>query len=88
MELSELRKEIDAVDRQIIDLFCRRMEISEHIGNYKREHGLAVYDPIREAQKLEAIAQSAPSEMSEYLKRLYSLLFALSKEYQSEKQEK
>ena len=42
MDLDELRKEIDAVDRQIVALFEKRMEISERIAAYKQKVGMQV----------------------------------------------
>ena len=38
-DLDELRKQIDTVDRQIIDLFNERIAISRKIGNAKRLTG-------------------------------------------------
>ena len=40
MDLNELRKEIDAVDRQIVELFEKRMEISERLAAYKQKQGM------------------------------------------------
>ena len=71
MDLKELRKEIDSIDTQITNLFLRRMDVSARIGQYKKEHGLAVYDPARERQKLQEIAQSVPPEMRTYTDSLY-----------------
>ena len=82
MDLKELRKEIDSIDTQITNLFLRRMDVSARIGQYKKEHGLAVYDPARERQKLQEIAQSVPPEMRTYTDSLYSLLFELSRAHQ------
>ena len=51
MDLDELRKEIDAVDRQIVALFEKRMEISERIAAYKQKVGMQVRDAKREQEK-------------------------------------
>ena len=48
MELNELRKQIDKVDKQMAKLFEERMDIVKHIGNYKKEHNLPILDKERE----------------------------------------
>ena len=79
MTLDELRREIDRIDGEMTRLFSERMAVSEKIAEYKKENGLPVFDPAREAQKLEAIAASLPEGQREYAKRLYSLIFELSR---------
>ena len=49
-DLSELRNEIGDIDRQMADLFERRMNISRQIAAYKSEKGLPVKDEKREAE--------------------------------------
>ncbi len=44
MDIQELRQQIDAIDRELTALYCRRMETSRAIGKYKRENGLPVRD--------------------------------------------
>ena len=60
MELSDYRAQLDALDGELLSLFCRRMDIAAQIGAYKKEHGLPVLDlfamggiqPSIEAQKI------------------------------------
>ena len=40
MELDKLREEIDRIDRELLSLFCRRMEVVAQVGQYKKERGL------------------------------------------------
>ena len=49
-DLNEMRADLDAVDRQIVALFERRMAVSREIAAYKRERGLPVRDAAREEQ--------------------------------------
>ena len=37
MELSEIRKKIDAVDSRLLDLFLERMRLAEEVAAYKNE---------------------------------------------------
>ncbi len=47
-ELQKAREEIDRVDREMAQLFVRRMRAVETVADYKREHGLPVLDAARE----------------------------------------
>jgi chorismate mutase/prephenate dehydratase len=51
--LATLRKEIDEVDRQIVQLFEARMEIAGKIADAKSGIGKAVFDEERERVVLE-----------------------------------
>ena len=82
-KLNKLREDIDKIDRELVELFCRRMETASGIAEYKRESGMAVYDPIREREKLAAVANMAEDGMDSYIKQIYSLLFEVSRDYQS-----
>jgi 3-dehydroquinate dehydratase-2 len=75
-ELTQLREKIDKIDEEILRLFNERMDIAFQIGEYKKEHGLAVFDPVREQEKLSAINDP-------YAHKLFLTLFELSRECQS-----
>ena len=83
MNLEILRKQIDKADEQIVKLFCGRMDICAKIAEYKRENGLPVYDPEREREKLVAAAENTPGALTDYITRLYKLIFELSRDYQN-----
>ena len=83
MDLQDFRAELDGIDEQLLQLFCRRMEISTQIGEYKKENGLPVYDPERERQILLRIAKESPEGFGDYAVTLYSLIFELSRAKQN-----
>ncbi len=83
MELKDLREQMDGVDKELLALFTRRMELSGEIAGYKRQHDLPVLDAARERQKLQDVAGQLPEAMQEYGTNLYSLLFELSRSYQN-----
>lgn len=85
MDLNELRLEIDKIDDELVRLFVQRMEVSARIADYKKENGLPIFVPAREAQKLLDVAQKAGPEMEVYTQVLYDLLFELSRGYQSKR---
>ena len=82
MDINELRVEIDKVDKGLLELFTKRMEISADIAEYKSKNGMPIYDPARERQKLYDIAEKSSEDMRIYTSALYSLLFDLSRSYQ------
>jgi len=83
MDLKELRGEIDRIDDQMIQLFKERMNISADIAEYKKANKMPIFVPAREREKLSDIAQKAGPGMDNYARVLYSLLFELSRSYQS-----
>ena len=85
MDLSELRKQIDSIDDQLVKLFCQRMDVAAQVADYKKENNLPIYVPSREREKLLDVAQKAGPEMDNYTRVLYSMLFELSRSYQSKR---
>lgn len=82
MELDELRKQIDEIDRSLVELFKARMGISAQVAEYKKENGMAVFDPSRERALLQKISELSGEELEEYSRTLYSTILELSRSYQ------
>lgn len=58
-DLSDLRKQIDEIDTQLLELLAKRMRISREIGTFKKEHNMTVvqtdrYDEILSKRIAEA----------------------------------
>lgn len=85
MDITELRQQIDQVDRSLVALFIQRMEISSQIADYKKEQNIPIFDPDRERSKLKDVASKVSPELESSVQVLYSLLFELSRSYQNEK---
>jgi len=83
MDINELRQQIDGIDDQLVSLFVQRMDIAAQIADYKKAKHLPIYVPAREREKLQAVAEKAGPEMANYTRVLYSMLFELSRSYQS-----
>ena len=83
MELKDLRNEIDQIDDALVKLFTQRMEISAQIAGYKKEKSLPIFVPAREREKLADVAEKAGPDTANYTRVLYSMLFELSRSYQS-----
>ena len=87
MDINELRQQINGIDDELVSLFTKRMEIAAEIADYKKEHKLPIYVPAREREILQDVAKKAGPEMANYTRVLYSLLFELSRSYQSKRNE-
>ena len=89
MDLKELRKEIDAVDAEIVKLFEKRMEISERMAAYKQKEGLPVQDKAREKEKIRQVQDLTHTPFNrEHIAELYTLLISLSRKRQEERVKK
>ncbi|GLT16098.1 bifunctional chorismate mutase/prephenate dehydrogenase [Vibrio algivorus] len=74
VELNELRDQIDAVDKQIVELLAQRLSLVEKVGEVKSKHGLPIYAPDREAAMLasrraEAEKRGVPPQLIEDILR-------------------
>ena len=83
MDITELREQIDGIDDQLVNLFGQRMAIAAQIADYKKEHNLPILVPGREREKLADVTKKAGPDMANYTRVLYSMLFELSRSYQS-----
>lgn len=66
-DLSDLRKQIDDLDNDLLELLAKRMRISREIGQFKKEHSLTVlqsgrYDEIMSKRVAQAASLGMSSE--------------------------
>lgn len=57
--LSQLREQIDRMDDQLLQLLSRRMEISDEIGTYKKEHKLSILQMKRWNEIMERLSDKS-----------------------------
>lgn len=84
-DLSDIRKEIDSIDTQIVELFKRRMSYADAVAAYKRAHDLPVLDRSRERELLSRRAAQVPEDMKVYTEVLFELLMEASRNRQGER---
>ena len=53
--LAELRVQIDAVDRDLLQLLNQRAALANEVGEIKRAEGSPVFRPEREAQVINGL---------------------------------
>lgn len=82
-ELEEYRTEIDAIDRELVDLFLRRMSVTGRVGALKASKGLPVLDAAREKAVIAAktALTDDPARKSD-LASLYETIMAISRRQQ------
>ena len=85
MEIQDIRNQIDQVDDELVRLFVKRMGLSAQVADYKKTHNMPIYVPSREREILVEVAKKAGPDMANYTRVLYSLMFELSRSYQSKR---
>ena len=64
-ELETLRNEISELDRQLLELLNRRLELVAAVRDYKDSAGERWIDPEREAELLQALVAANPGPLSD-----------------------
>jgi chorismate mutase/prephenate dehydratase len=86
MDISEVRKQLDECDSEIVKLFEKRMELSEEVAAAKLESGKGVLDKDRERAKLAKVSAMVSGELNEEgVRELFRLLMSMSKKLQYKK---
>nr|WP_297703293.1 prephenate dehydratase [uncultured Butyrivibrio sp.] len=86
MDLLELRDEIDVVDRQIVELFEKRMDIASQVADYKIANGKKVFDKEREVLKINSVKELAHNDFNKIgVEELFSHLMSMSRKLQYQK---
>lgn len=83
--LDASREKIDRIDRELVKLFCERMEVAADVAEYKRAVGKPVTDAARERALLCKISDLAGPDMEDYTRTLYATILSISKAYQHER---
>lgn len=85
-DLKELRGQIDEIDKEIVSLYERRMEISGKVAEYKIETGKKVFDREREEQKLAALKAQAHNDFNRHaVVELFEQIMSASRKLQYQK---
>ena len=83
MDLGELRQGIDEIDRQIVELYERRMEISRQVAEYKIGTGKKVFDKVREEEKLRSVRAMAHNAFNSHgIEELFEQIMSMSRKLQ------
>ena len=80
--LDDYRRELDQIDREIVEKLEERMRTAEKIAVYKKENALPVLDALREREKIDQITEMAAEDMASYTRILYNTIMEMSKDHQ------
>lgn len=82
LNLEEIRKEISAINDEMLALFVKRMELSSQVAAYKIANGLPTLDRKREEAILQKVADNTSEEFRQYALEFFRNVMDLSKQYQ------
>ena len=81
--LENLRREIDEIDKKIVELFEERINIAVKIGEWKKSNKIEIFDSKREEKVIEkAIEALVNKEYKEKISELFHKLMDISKDIQ------
>ena len=77
-----LRQEIDGIDKELLELFQKRMKTCAELAEYKKKKEIPILDESRERQKLAMVTEQSEEGMTDYNRNLFGVVMDLSKAYQ------
>jgi chorismate mutase len=85
-ELKHLRTIIDSIDEELLGVIAKRMKAIEKIGNYKKQHNVAIFQPDRLAEIIKTRKQFGDNLQldSDFIEKLLLELHSESIRYQTE----
>ena len=82
-DLTVLREEIDKIDRQIVDLYERRMDVCREVAEYKIRTGKKVLDKEREKAKISTLTGLASNDFYRHgIEELFEQIMSMSRKLQ------
>ena len=83
LDLLEIRGQLDNIDREIVELFEKRMRLSGEVAEFKIETGKPVYDKERETQKIDSVTGMVEDAfMKQAVSELFTQMMTISRHYQ------
>ncbi|WP_308780360.1 prephenate dehydratase [uncultured Clostridium sp.] len=87
--LEDYRREIDSIDRELIALFEKRMNVAIKVGEYKKERNLPIFNSKREEEVIEKnINLLSNREYSEITRDFFEKVMELSRSLQADLMER
>ena len=80
--LDDVRKEIDSIDKELVELFEKRMATVKKVADIKKEANIRVTNPEREEEIVENISNQVSPEYRTYVKSIFTSLMDVSRSYQ------
>lgn len=86
MEITEIRKQLDEIDKELLNIIAKRMSLIPKIAEYKKEHNVQRHQPEREKEIIETKRKVAeelglnPDLVEDIFKRLIEDAHRIEKE--------
>lgn len=82
-DLQDIRKDIDEIDKKIVDLYKERMNLTSEVASYKIATGKKVLDRERELSKLTVLETYADSDFAKHgIRDLFEQIMSSSRKKQ------
>ena len=82
-DLLEIRDEIDGIDREIVELYEKRMQLAADVAEYKISTGKPVFDKEREISKLDTLGNLASCDFTRHgVRELFEQIMSMSRKKQ------
>lgn len=82
------RAEIDAIDRELVKLFERRMDAVTEIARIKKEHKLPILDQSREDRVLDKVRELTENKAyANSMEALFRSLMTITKAFETKQNE-
>ena len=82
-KINSLRKYIDELDDQMIDLVVQRLAIAKEIGDIKETNGIEVIDPYRESQIINRFSEKLAGTLEKKdITAIFEPIYSISKRLQ------
>ncbi|MCG8390309.1 MAG: chorismate mutase [Cytophagales bacterium] len=78
--IDQVRKKIDEIDRQLLDLLNRRMELVQEVGKIKKISNATIYRPEREREIIERLSGINTGKLNQQaIEAIFLEIFAVSR---------
>lgn len=82
-KLDNERQTINKIDKEMADLFVKRMQASSNIAKIKQEQNMQVFDKEREKEVINSNLGNVPDDIKKYYMEYLTEFMNISKKYQS-----
>ncbi len=78
--IEEIRKKIDAIDQQLLDLLNQRMDLVQEVGRIKKTSNATIYRPEREREIIERLSNLNEGKLNQQaIEAIFLEIFAVSR---------
>lgn len=85
MDIADWRRQIDELDRKLVDLISQRAHAAHEIGKLKRDIGMPIYEPDRERAVFENARRANRGPLPDRdLQRIYERIMDVMRAIQRE----